>query len=111
MADQDEDRVRRWFLKRFQQGIGRIAVHVIRRIDQDNPARLQIGPLAQKGRQAAHVIDPDLRIVALPVVVPGAAQDREVGMRSTGHLNEQGIIGVSMQRRCGCAEQAATRLP
>ena len=92
MGDQQHHRFLRRLLEGFQQGIDRIAVHLVDAVDQaDAPAALGAGAFFEEMRSFARLIDGDLAAPALAFIVPGAPQHEQIG---TGARLEQLTYGI-----------------
>ena len=68
------------------------------------PAALGRGE-AQEVGDAADVIDHDLAAPPPPLLVPGALDRQQIGVRSGGDAAEHGMRGIEVERRGGTGEQ------
>ena len=107
-ADQQQHRARRRLLQHLQQRVGGVAVEVLRAVQHHHAPAALGRRQAQEVGDAADVIDHDLAAQPPALLVPGALDRQQIGVRSGGDAAEHRVGGIEAERRGAAAgEQAA----
>ena len=96
---QEEQRARRRLFQRLQQRIGGVLVEIVGAIDDDHAPPGFACAMAEEVAQAAHLVDADILRVALRLVVPRPADQKQVRVTETRNFTEHGMIGVDRSVR------------
>src|SRR6185503_19861987 len=84
VADEHEERMRRWLLEDLEQRIGRFRVEVVGGVDDADATSPLARRAAEEGRCAAHVIDRYLGFEAFCLGIIAALERDEIGMAACG---------------------------
>ena len=91
MADEKEEHATRWLLQAFEQGVGGVPVHLLRRIDDHHPPAALARREREEGVGGPHIVHHDLGAEP-PPVAEAPFDDREVAVTAGCDSSEDGMF-------------------